>query len=78
MERMRTGKQSKLSPEDKAVLKQEKALEREKFESKNMGKYMLLYPLSKKVKQSLKQSCNDKMDQDENERIPDVVFIPKE
>lgn len=43
---MRTGKQNKFTPEEKTALKEEKELEREKYEKDNMGMYMLLYPLN--------------------------------
>ena len=53
MSRMLTGKQVKMTPEEKQKFKEEKELEREIFESKNMGKYVMLYPLSEQLKKSL-------------------------
>ena len=50
---MLTGKQVKMTPEEKQKFKEEKELEREIFESKNMGKYVMLYPLSEQLKKSL-------------------------
>ena len=76
---MRTGKQSKLSPEEKAIIKAEKEVEREKFEAKNMGKFMLLYPLSNKVKEALKEHNKEKVeDNGKADIIPQVDFAPKE
>lgn len=64
MTRMRTGKQAKLSLEEKVALKSEKEDQREKFESQNMGKYILLYPLSDETKEFLKNEKANKQDID--------------
>lgn len=64
---MRTGKQTKLTPEEKIALKIEKESKREKFESENMGKYILLYPLSEKTKEFLKNERASKQEADNNQ-----------
>lgn len=70
MTRMRTGKQTKLTQEQKLIFKAEKEKEREKFESQNMGKYKLLYPLSSKVKQNIKKA---QLEMAEFNRMKDVL-----
>ena len=51
---MLTGKQTKMTPEEKQAFKEKKEIEREIFESKNMGKYVLLYPFSDTMKENYK------------------------
>lgn len=76
MARMRTGKQTRMTQEEKQKLKEEKEIEREKFESKNMGKYILLYPLNQKLKESLKMDYLGKeIINDENEVIPNQSIL---
>lgn len=76
MARMHTGKQNRLTIEEKDLLKEFKQNERDKFESENMGKYMLLYPLSEKVKQTLKeQNKANELLKDEHEIIPDQSIL---
>lgn len=77
MARMRTGKQVRLTQEEKQALKTEKEIEREIFESKNMGKYILLYPLSENTKEQLKNEQLAKgIMNEENEVIPDQ-WVPQ-
>lgn len=75
MERMRTGKQNKMSQEEKAVIKKQREADREKYESENMGKYILLYPLNDRLKESLKSSTNDQEETKTIELIPDQSIL---
>ena len=76
MSRMRTGKQTRMTVEERQKLKEEKEIEREKFESEHMGKYILLYPLNDKLKNNLKNEYLGKeIISDENEVIPNQSIL---
>ena len=73
---MRTGKQIRMTQEERQKLKEEKEIEREIFESQNMGKYILLYPLNDKLKEYLKSEYIGKeIIHDDNEVIPDQSIL---
>lgn len=57
MSRMLTGKQVKMTLEEKEKFKEEKELERDLFESKNMGKYVMLYPMNEQIKNAIRIEC---------------------
>jgi hypothetical protein len=75
MERMRTGKQNKLSQEEKVIIKKQKEDDREKYETGNMGKYILLYPLNEKLKENLKSSAKANDEAKTIEMIPDQLIL---
>jgi len=73
---MRTGKQTRMTAEERQKLKEEKEIEREKFESEHMGKYILLYPLNDKLKNNLKNEYLGKeIISEENEVIPNQSIL---
>ena len=81
MARMRTGKQVKLTPEERSIQKAKNEVKREKFESQNMGKYILLYPLSDKIKSTIKaknESESSKLDSKNPDYIPDQSIMHQE
>ncbi|CAI2380111.1 unnamed protein product [Moneuplotes crassus] len=74
--RMRTGKQTKLTLEERETYKKEKEQERVKYEQKNMGKYKLLYPLSEKKKQAFLNKRQEQ-EQKEKEQQTEIKEPPK-
>lgn len=76
MARMRTGKQVKLTQEEKIALKIEKEELREKYEAQNMGKYILLYPLSNNLKEKLKAQSQTKVESGKDiDEVPDQQIL---
>ena len=79
MSRMLTGKQNRLTLEEKDLVKESKHKERDKFEQNNMGKYILLYPISEKVKKDLvEQNKISEIQNDQSENIPDQLILGNE
>lgn len=78
---MHTGKQSKLSAEEKNELKAKMEAERDKYEAENMGKYILLYPLSEKIKTAFKekqQKEREEKEKEEEEYVPDQSILKED
>lgn len=78
MARMRTGKQTKLTIEERNEIKAKNEIEREKFECKNMGKYTLLYPLNEKVKSTIlakNKAEAEQAEEKENDYLPDQLIL---
>jgi hypothetical protein len=79
MSRMHTGKQNRLTLEEKDLMKESKQKERDKYEQNNMGKYILLYPISEKVKKDLiEQNKVSEIQNDQSENIPDQSILNTE
>ena len=81
MARMRTGKQTKLTIEERNEIKLKSEYEREEFERKNMGKYTLLYPLNEKVKSTILAKNKTEVEQaeeKENDYLPDQLILHEE
>jgi hypothetical protein len=78
MSRMRTGKQNRLTPEEKIELKAKNEKKRDKYESQNMGKYILLYPLSDKIKSMIKDKNQAETTQNDDkpaDYVPDQSIL---
>ena len=78
---MRTGKQVKLTLEERTHQKAKNEVKREKFENQHMGKYILLYPLSDKIKSVIKaknESEQAKTDSNSPDYVPDQSIMQNE
>lgn len=73
--RMRTGKQTKLTPEERNEIKAKNEVEREQFEVKNLGKYIMLYPLSEKIRTKMKADYEKLAQIEDNDFVPDQSIL---
>ena len=81
MTRMTTGKQTKLTIEERNEIKLKNEYEREKFECNNMGKYILLYPLNEKVKSTIlakNKTEAEQAEENKNDYLPDQLILYEE